>query len=502
MSIKRLRPVVLPIPFLLIAAHAAAAPQNNEKEFPISAIFPAARSDAVCPDMQLRITFPSHPDLGLGKIQILDTADNSVVESIDVAKRMSTRVIGGFPNFNYYPVLIVGNDAFIWPSKPLAYDKTYAVTIETGAFRDGATPYSGTGTSNSWRFSTRKAPPSAEATKLTVAADGSGDFASIQGAIDFVPDGNATPTTILIRNGTYHELVCFTNKNALTFQGEDRKKTIIAYANNNTFNSNTNGNPFAPGADPSTMPARGGSVYRRGMFLAHRVTDLTITNLTLHNTTPQGGSQAEAIILNGTPNARATLSHLDLYSYQDTLQINGQAYIRDCYIEGDVDFMWGTGPCFFENCQAKSLRSNAYYTQIRNPPTNHGYVFKNCTFEGVPGASGNFLSRIEPTRFPASEVVLIDCAMTSAVGGVAWRLDQPAAPRGRAPATTTMPAAPNVHFWEYNSHTTDGKPVDMSQRLPIARELKLPQDKETIDNYSDPKYVLGGQWAPPAASDK
>ena len=152
-------------------------------------------------------------------------------------------------------------------------------------------------------------------------------------------------------------------------------------------------------------------------------------------------------------------------SFQDTLQINGQAYITNCYIEGDVDFMWGKGPCFFENCEAKSLRSNAYYTQIRNPATNHGYVYKNCTFNGAAGVTGNFLSRIAPVQFPASEVVLINCTLTDAVSPVAWRLDQ---------ATE----APDVHFWESNSHAPDGQPVDMSKRLPIAKQLKQPEDKQ------------------------
>ena len=197
---------------------------------------------------------------------------------------------------------------------------------------------------------------------------------------------------------------------------------------------------------------RSGAIYRRGMFLAQRVNDLVIANLTLHNTTPQGGTQAEAIILNGGPDAHAILANLDLYSFQDTLQINGQAYITNCYIEGDVDFMWGKGPCFFENCEAKSLRSNAYYTQIRNPATNHGYVYKDCKFDGAPGVTGNFLSRIAPARFPASEVVLINCTLSDAVGAVGWRLDM---------ATE----APSVHFWEYNSHDAAGKPVDMSKRL-------------------------------------
>ena len=256
----------------------------------------------------------------------------------------------------------------------------------------------------------------------------------------------------------------------------------------NASTATPEGNPFGPAAAApgAANPRRGGAVYRRGLLLAHRVDDLVIANLTLHNTTPKGGSQAEAIILNGGPNARAIITSVDLSSFQDTLQINGQAYVSDCTIEGDVDFMWGTGPCFFENCTARSLRNSAYYTQIRNPAAHHGYVYKNCTFEGAPGVTGNVLSRIAPGRFPASEVVLIDCVLTGAVEAVGWRLDQ---------ATE----APNVHFWEYNSRDPDGKPVDTSRRLAASRQLTLPEDRETISAYSDPRYVLGGNWSPSLA---
>jgi hypothetical protein len=110
-------------------------------------------------------------------------------------------------------------------------------------------------------------------------------------------------------------IVCFVGKHRVTFLGEDRKKTVIAYPNNELFNYNAGGNPFAPGFNPSAARVGYGGVYRRGLFLAHRVTDLAIVNLTLHNTTPQGGSQAEALIINGTPDARAILSNVDLRSF-------------------------------------------------------------------------------------------------------------------------------------------------------------------------------------------
>ena len=482
----------------LAMTHAIAVMASEGKKAPVApqqatlaatAMFPANNAKNVCPDMPLRITFASAPIVGDGEIQVLDASNDVLVEAINVSVSIRTKSIGGLPNFNYYPIIINDHVASIYLSHPLAYNKTYYVRIAPRSFKSAVgETFAGFTDSKAWRFSTRAKPPLAGGKRITVAADGSGDFATVQGALDFVPEGNKAPVTIFIRNGTYNEIIFFTGKDNLTILGEDRKKTIIAYPNNDRFNNNAGGNPFATGAPlPGTLPARRGAVYRRGLFLAHRVTNLTIANLTLHNTTPQGGSQAEALILNGTLTARAIITNVDLYSFQDTLQINGQAYVDNCYIEGDVDFMWGTGPTFFENCELKSLRSNGYFTQVRNPISNHGYVFKNCTFEGAPGVIGNFLARVAPARFPASEVVLIDCLLTDAVGAVGWRLDQ---------VTQPVVEAPNVHYWEYNSHDSGGRPVDMSQRLVIARPLKFPDDGKTIANYRDPKFVLGGEWTP------
>jgi pectin methylesterase-like acyl-CoA thioesterase len=482
----------------LAMTHAIAVMASKVEKAPVAsqqatlvatAVFPADNAKNVCPDMPLRITFASAAIVGDGEIQVLDASNDVLVETINVSASIRSKSIGGLPNFNYHSIIINDHVASIYLSHALSYGKTYYVKIDPRAFKSAVgEAFAGFTDSKAWRFSTRAKPPLAGGKRITVAADGAGDFATVQGALDFVPEGNKAPITIFIRNGTYNEIIFFTGKDNLTILGEDRRKTIITYANNDRFNNNAGGNPFATGTPlPGTLPARSGAVYRRGLFLAHRVTNLTIANLTLHNTTPQGGSQAEALILNGTPRARAIIVNVDLYSFQDTLQINGQAYVDNCYIEGDVDFMWGTGPVFFENCELKSLRSGAYFTQVRNPTSNHGYVFKNCTFEGAPGITGNFLSRVAPARFPASEVVLIDCVLTDAVGAVGWRLDQ-----------VTQPAveAPNLHYWEYNSHDSSGRPIDMRQRLSIARQLKFPDDGKTIASYGDAKFVLGDEWTP------
>ncbi len=434
---------------ILVSTNASCRTLHKNSSLPLGA-------KDICPDTPLRIEFPSAPVVGAGKIEITDTSSNSVVATIDVATPTSTKTIGGLPNYKYYPVIITGNEAALYfPGVALAYNKTYSVKIDAGAFKD----FPGITDALTWTFTTKSAPPKSGTTKLTVATDGTGDFATVQAALDFIPDANTTPTTIFIRNGTYNEIICLMNKNAITLLGEDCKKTIIAYANNDHFNNGSGGNPFAATAPAPAAAKRTGAIYRRGMLLAHHCNDLTIANLTLHNTTPHGGTQAEAIIANGSQDAHLILANVDLYSFQDTLQINGQAYISNCYIEGDVDFMWGTGPCFFDNCHAKSVRSNAYYTQIRNPAANHGFIYNNCTFDGADKVTGNYLSRIDPARFPASEVVLMNCTMTDAVGAVAWQLQH-----SKDPAS--------VHYWEYNSHTPDGKPVDDSKRLDLSKRLK------------------------------
>jgi pectin methylesterase-like acyl-CoA thioesterase len=442
----------------------------------IGAMFPANGAKDVCVDTPLRLTFNSPPTTGKGSITVRDAANNSVVQTIDVSVQSAMEAIGGVPHFKYVPVIISGNDATAYlPDGALAYNRTYLVTVDGGAFKNDVGDAAGSGSDAQWQFTTKAAAPESGSAKLTVAADGTGDFCSVQGAVDAVPDGNTSRTTIFIRRGTYTGIVFFRGKNDLTFTGEDRTQSVIAYANNAIFN-----------------PASDGG-YHRGVFLAANCNGLVINNLTLRNTTRRGGSQAEALILNGNTKSRAIVANVDLNSFQDTLQINGQAYVSGCYIEGDVDFMWGSGPCFFEKCHCYGTRSKGYFTQIRNPAANHGYVYHDCIFDGPEGIGGMYLSRIAPSTFPSSEVVLINCVLGKAVSPIGWLLNAP------KKGTTVPTTASNLHFWEFNSHAPDGSPVDTSRRLEVSRQLKMPDDAALIGDYSKPAFVLGNDWD--AASD-
>lgn len=480
-----------------------------------SAFTPAA-GDARNPDARLTITFNEAPTAGVsGYLRIYDAATDAVVDTIDLvaatALRDSLRAsstistqslpvqkkpIGGIPtDFNYYPITISGNTATIHPRDGvLARGKTYYVKLDAGVFVNAAgEAYAGIADATTWRFSTKAAGPAAGATTLTVAADGSGDFDTVQAALDFIPANNLTPTTIRVKPGTYFEQVGFQAKHYVTIIGGSADETVIAYPNNNTFN-NVSG------------------VYHRSTFLAQSVHDFTLANLTIYNTTPQNGSQAEAIVINGTAAlaSRNLVTRCNFFSYQDTVQINRQAYVSDCTIWGDVDFLWGSGPVFLQNCDIRILRTVGYFTQIRNSSGNHGYVFVNCRFSAPAGITGTYLGRIDPAFFPDSEVAVLDSTfgdasnnafLASANGasgsnylGGWWLLNN----------TSNAASAANVHNWTAGIVDAGGAALGDPNGDAFTN---MPADATTQANYRDAAWVLnttmagavGGSWTPALA---
>jgi pectin methylesterase-like acyl-CoA thioesterase len=422
----------------------------------ITARSPAAGSTTANPDTPLRLTFDREARVGVsGRIRITRVADGSVVDTLDLGSP-ATRLVGTNPTpYAFVPAIATGDTVAIFPrAGVLAHGQTYAVTIETGAILDasGAT-FAGVTDPAGWRFTIKNAGPIPGTTAVTVAADGSGDFSTVQGAIDFVPAGNSSRVTISVRRGTYQELVYIgATKPLITIRGEDRAATIIAYPNNNNFNSGNN----------------------RAM-VACDAADFTLETITLRNTTPAGGSQAEALRGNGQ---RAILNRVHLASRQDTLLWNGTLFATDSLIEGDVDFMWGGGAAYFQRCELRAL-ATGYYAQVRNSQTGKGHVYVDCRLTAAEGVSGVYLARIDPrpgvaNTWPFSQVVFLNCAMGAHVPREGWRLDN---------ATS----APQLQFWEYQSTDATGATLDVSGRLRDSRQI----DEATAAQYRDPQFVVG-----------
>ena len=176
---------------------------------------PTNNATGISHDQQLRIVFSSTPKIGAGKLYIRDAANDSLFATIDTSlfqtfSMFSATITNAYvravqgANYFYMPIAIYGNEAWITFSNRFAYNKTYYVTADAGLFRDSANASfpAITGT-NAWRFSTKPSGPatptaSTGLTNLTVAHDGAGDFATLQGAADWIPQNNTLLRTITI----------------------------------------------------------------------------------------------------------------------------------------------------------------------------------------------------------------------------------------------------------------------------------------------------------------
>lgn len=480
--------------------------------------FPAQGASDVNPDTHLVLTFAQAPQLGhAGQVRIYDAADNRLVDTLDlsipdgptertkapappylatpypyeegprhtnadtkpgtpsagaepVPGRYQLTIIGGFTDgFHFHPVIVHGKVATIYPhNNLLEYGKTYYVQIDPEVLTLPDRSFHGIVGDSDWRFSTKPHGPSADKDRLVVSADGSGDFNTVQGAVDFTPDHPARRMTIFIRNGDYEEIVYFRNKHDLTFLGEDRDKVRVHYANNEVFNPH----PANIGTNelPGTFPSR------RAAFTADHSSGIELVNLTLQTTL---AGQAEGLLLNG---GRNIVSHTTVIGSGDALQVNDSAYFTDVKIVGRADTILGRGPAYFRRCE---LQSELAYMWIRNPSTNHGNVFVGCRFDTIGGGVTEF-NRSPANKgqtYPHAEAVLLDSTLNgiSPAGWGAYAGD-----------------ASQVRFWEYNSRNANGKPLDTHGRNPISRQLDKQRDAAAIASYRDPAFVLGG-WQPAMA---
>lgn len=227
-------------------------------------------------------------------------------------------------------------------------------------------------------------------TAMTVAQDGSGDFTTIQAAID---DAKAFPDqriTIFIKNGIYHEQVkVYAWNNLLTLKGESEDKTIIT------------------GKEYFDKIGRGRNSTFHTATLQVEGDDFHAENLTIENTAcPVGQAVALAVIAD-----RCTFRNCRMLGHQDTLYIagaNNRQYFNGCHIEGTTDFIFGAATVLFDSCTIRS-KSNSYVTAASTPKGKpFGFVFRYCRLLADPGVDSVYLGR--PWRDDA-RVVFLYCEM-------------------------------------------------------------------------------------------
>lgn len=315
----------------------------------------------------------------------------------------------------------------------LDYNKEYSFTIPSGVITDrSGNAYAGT----TINFTTmERTQPAARIYDAVVAADGSGDYKTVQEAIDAAPVGRAFPWLIFIKNGEYKGHVDVpANKPYLHFIGQERDKVIIT---DDKLCGGDNALHVSVGA---TVVVNSNNCY--------------FDNLTLENSwghDKQAGPQALALNTSGD---RTVFKNVAMLSYQDTWitpsTSNYRVYAKDCFIEGAVDFIYNSGNIYIDNTTLYINRKSGGYIVAPSHAADvkWGYVFMNCTITapGNPAETDVWLGRPWHNQ---PKTVFINTTAEVTIPAAGWYEKM-----GGLPA-----------LWaEYNTMDGDGNPLDLSQR--------------------------------------
>jgi pectinesterase len=235
------------------------------------------------------------------------------------------------------------------------YNSTYTVSIPAGAITDTTgNAYAG----QTFTFTTKSF--ASKAFDIIVAKDGSGNYATMQAAINAVPDNGTDRTFVYVKKGVYNEKVTIpATKINLSLIGQDSSNTIISY------------NDYAGGAGGTdnsfTIDIQAAGFYAE--------------NITIKNTwATTGGSTNQAVALM-TEGDKQVFKNCRALSFQDThypKQPNTREYYLNCFIQGATDFMFGGATAFFESSQINALNGGQYLTAPSGNSREFGLVYNNC----------------------------------------------------------------------------------------------------------------------------
>lgn len=290
-----------------------------------------------------------------------------------------------------------------------------------------------------------------------VAQDGTGNFATVQDAIDNAPTNATVPYTIFIKAGHYHEhLYIPKDKPWLYLIGEDKTKVRIS---DDRVSGGPNGCPVDVAAT-----------------LVSHATDGYFTGITFENswgTRNNDGPQALALY---TKCDRTIVNDCAMLSFQDTYRTanvkDERNFVKDCFIEGAVDFIYGQGNVFFDHCTLNIVLKNGGFIVApkHDEGTKWGYVFRNTTITapGKPSETTVWLGR---PWLHAPKAVFIDTRTEVTIPDEGW-FDHMA----------SLPAV----YADYNTTDANGKALDLSRR--ISKYYKITEKGDTI--WGEAKHRL------------
>lgn len=292
---------------------------------------------------------------------------------------------------------------------------------------------------------------------IRVAKDGSGDFTTVQAALQSIPAGNKVPVTVFVHQGIYREKVLLdSTRPYITLVGEDNMNTVITYDDHT--------GKITPGGD--TISTRSSWTFKI------QAPYFTARDICFRNDAGLSAGQAVAVESDGD---KAVFLHCRFTGNQDVLFTNNpesRQYFEDCYIEGTTDFIFGSATAWFEKCRIY-CKKNSHITAASTPlEKEFGYVFNRCRITGDSSLHQVSLGR--PWR-PGAAVTYLDTYMGSQIKAEGWSV------------WNTNNNHLTSRYAEYNNY---GPGADPRGRVPWSRQLS----SDEVKKYT-PEKVLRG-WDP------
>ncbi|XP_020586767.1 pectinesterase 31 [Phalaenopsis equestris] len=298
---------------------------------------------------------------------------------------------------------------------------------------------------------------------IRVSMDGSGDYDKVQEAIDSVSLSNSMRTVIQVSPGLYRGPVYVPKtKNLITLAAYNPERTIISWHNTATCINHHQASRVI-----------GTGTFGCGSFIIEGE-DFIAENITFENSAPQGSGQAVAVRVTAD---RCAFYNCRFLGWQDTLYLHyGKHYLRDCYIEGSVDFIFGNATALLEHCHINCKSTGFITAQSRkSSQESTGYVFLRCVITGNGGVSYAYLGR---PWGPFARVIFAYTWMDACIRPTGWNnWDKPENERSAC-------------FYEYRC---SGPGSFLSNRVTWSREL-LDEEAEQFlaHSFIDPDPEM--QW--------
>ena len=251
------------------------------------------------------------------------------------------------------------------------------------------------------------AQPQTYPSSFIVAQNGTGNFKTIQEAINAVRDLSQQQVKIFIKNGVYHEKIIIPSwKTNISLVGESKDNTIISY--------NDYAGKLLPVKDYFLK------IDTLRTFTSYTIlivgNDCSIENVTIEN---NAGRVGQAVALH-TEGDRVIIKNCKLLGNQDTYYAardGSRVYFKDCFIEGTTDFIFGEATVVFKSCIIKNLVNSFITAASTRPWRNFDFVFFDCKLIADTTAKKVFLGR--PWR-PYSKTVYINTEMGSHILREGW----------------------------------------------------------------------------------